>query len=371
MEKLKNNELEEQLITQERGYINESFSIGADLELWKYWGNNESIYHGAGYWLDIYSQYKLYENLNINLKTIMLNGTISNGYLGFQRTRHVLSIDWDINDKSNLRLLDLERVTVGAGIFVDDSYISGGIYSYQTDYKFYALVSGTSVINKQGDLYSFSLEKEYKYSSLGLSTYTFSKGTDLSDSDKLENNLGVYIKPTQDSDSVHNIEAVINPENSKYAYSIKLGHQFFNKNIQLYAQHRIYDKNVNSYTRFSRYSYIPLELIERDFVNPQNIFYSTGKTKVYSGHLNYSFKLNDLLSLEGSHEYVDLEQPDFKFQKFFYYEKLKYDLGKNKNNSFVYLYLTNKSLNNKSINFNSDIIYTRDNTVGLGFQIFI
>lgn len=369
---LKNYDLREQLKEQNRGYLGKNFSIASDIELWKYLGEISGFYHGAGHRIDIFAEYELTEKLQLNLDFFMVNGSISSGYLGNIREETLFGATWNFSDRAKLRFMDLGQITIGSGLFVENAFASGGEYIYEgSDLRVIAHITGTSIISLAGDLYSLAIEKDNSAFKYGFLTYIFTEGRDFESGDSFEPLTGLYLNATNEISAIYNLEFTYNPDEYKYAFLGKLGFKFGNKdNFKVYGQYRKYESFVTQYMTDNFYDYIPLSFMQRNFTNSQNILASVTDVELYSLHFDFNIKINDHITLESSHEYIDLKRNSNNDRKFFFSERLSYSLEEKMNNSYFFTYVTNRTLVNDSIRYDNNI-YNEKIIIGAGLKILL
>ncbi len=368
---LVNQDLYSQLQEQKRGYSTKKFSIASDVELWKYWGDVVGFYHGSGYWIDIFAEYNLTDRVSLNLNQALVNGSISSGYLGNYRNVSIFSMNWEFSEKSAIRLFDLGPLTIGSGVLVEDALVSGARFHYQfSDYRFEAIISGTSVISVDGDLYTFSFEKESSKKRVGFLSYIYSRGLDFKSGEKYEVLPSLYFVSQKESRFIYGFEYAYNVSEQKNIYLLKLGHSFFDGGVEFYTQYRHYDSYGVSYFDNELYDYIPLSLMDRNYTNSQNLLGDSLERSITSLHLNFNFQINNRLSYLGTHEYV---YTDYKFtdqKQLFINEKLYYSLKDYRNNSYLFTYITNKTLGSTNFRYAQDI-YNEKYIIGLGIKLFL
>ncbi len=130
----------------------------------------EDFYHGNGYWLDFRGEFQPVQNLILNLKTSFTQGTTSNGptfnalvipRLGLTyRQKGFLGLQWDT------RLGDIDRQTLGAGIFIELRETAGGYISARDgDFRARIVVDGTGSFTLDGGV--AALEVLYRDGLLG------------------------------------------------------------------------------------------------------------------------------------------------------------------------------------------------------------
>lgn len=368
---LENHKLKDQLLSQQRGLHHKDLSLASDIEIWKYWGDVSGFFHGAGHRIDVFAEYSLTQRITLNADLILVNGSISSGYLGNSRDELLFGATWKFSENSSLRLLDLGKITIASGGFVEEAYASGGYYFYKSDkWLFRSYILGTSSIDVSGDLYTISAQRDLFVGSLGFVTYLFSRGLDFSSGDKYEPIHSLFFNIKDSLSLILNVEAGYNIDAKKHYHVAKLGFKNKSQKFKLYLQKRYYEELITTYMDSNVYDYIPLNLMDRSYTNPQNIFGRNTSVDTRGVHLDLAYQLSQRFSYEGMHEYVQLKYGQDREEKFFYNEKFKYSLKKQRNNSYIFGYLTNKTLVSPFFKYDSDI-YNESFIIGLGLKIFI
>ena len=160
--RLRNHNVKEQLETQRVSHLpqSEKLSLASDVYLWKYWPDTVSYYHGPGFWTETFAEYRPASTFTVNLKILAANGSSSFGYNAASGIRPFIGLSWNpkLSDdgwEMLVRFFDLDRETLGAGLFFQDREMSGGYLSIHNERWFFDFrLPGTSVLNLSGDLYS-------------------------------------------------------------------------------------------------------------------------------------------------------------------------------------------------------------------------
>lgn len=166
--------------------INEKWAFAIDADFYKpvFLNNlNSESYtfdfnHGNGYWLDLRAEFSPVRNLVFNLKTTFTQGTSSNGpsYLFTPFARVGVSYRFgEDSTEHEIRLSDIDRQTIGNGIFVEDKVIAGGYWKStwdETQLRF--LIDGTGTFQLDGGMYATELS--FFNRGLGASLYLFEAG---------------------------------------------------------------------------------------------------------------------------------------------------------------------------------------------------
>ena len=139
------------------------FAVDADFFKPMFLGSNDAnlykfdFYHGNGFWLNFRSEYRPVDDLSINIKLDLTQGTSSNGptFLAFviphvgltYRVPGLLGLDWEF------RLSDIVRQTVGTGLFVEMKETVGGSITAASDgFQAKLMVDGTGSFRLDGGL---------------------------------------------------------------------------------------------------------------------------------------------------------------------------------------------------------------------------
>lgn len=118
-------------------------------------------YHGNGFWMDGRFEFAPVQNLIFNIKSTLTQGTSSNGpgYLFVPYARVGVTYRFLSSDIQNeFRLSDVDRQTVGLGLFVEDKIVNGAYWKSEwagAQFKF--LVDGTGNFKLDGGLYAAEL----------------------------------------------------------------------------------------------------------------------------------------------------------------------------------------------------------------------
>jgi hypothetical protein len=139
------------------------FAVDADFFKPMFLGSNDAslykfdFYHGNGFWLSFRSEYRPVDDLSINIKLDLTQGTSSNGptFLAFviphvgltYRVPRLLGLDWEF------RLSDIARQTVGTGLFVEmKETVGGSITGTNEGFTAKLMVDGTGSFRLDGGL---------------------------------------------------------------------------------------------------------------------------------------------------------------------------------------------------------------------------
>lgn len=93
----------------------------------------EDFYHGVGYWIQGRAEFALNQFLTINSRTVLYSGSSSEGYANPSGIYNLIGFTgvWPtpvLNSELSVRVGDLERRTIGAGLLSQDREVNGGFF---------------------------------------------------------------------------------------------------------------------------------------------------------------------------------------------------------------------------------------------------
>ncbi len=369
--------LEEQIRILPQG---KHYSLASDIHLWKYIPEpSSSYYHGAGYWLDTYFEYRPTKTLWLNAHFILLNGTMSEGYVSAQRTRHLFGATWEPWGPRYFQVIfwDLEKLNLGAGLFVEDRESPGVQASlWLRNFRLRLNLLGTSIISVTGDLRTFDITHEDKYYQPGIMIYQYADVQTSIDRWTTYYLNSFFINSTERTPFKFNFESAYG-KNRQWSLLAKLGLQNIHPQckfcFELYGQYRKYKNRVlEGISGATHYEWVPYSLSERNYTNAHNILSYTSAVKVHSAHLNFKALIGDRWKLAGQNEYGTFNYKSTKNEEFFWY---KYSFGwcpmKNMRESCVDAYASNKILRAISPEISAPVIYRNKFIVGIEGRLFI
>ncbi len=333
-------------------------SIAMDLFLWKYTPSNPEYYHGAGYWFDTFLELRPYQGLALNLKLSAVNGTISKGYVTGGKFIHNISAFWSPfkNEKIEMRFLDLGRITMAAGLIVEDReatgvQLSSKLGNFQTKFT----GCGTNVVQVDGDLLSLESKYMWKPIELGAIFYYFNDTNKYYTNEtsfwskEVRRHFGsLFLKDKNNKGLLLSIEAGMG-DRQKKAGLIKLG--FKNTKsctfcYDFYLQARKYeDDTIDIITGRTNYNYVPFDLVERNTTSAHNLLLYYNSTS-YSAHFNFRYYLKNYLVLKSLNEHVRIQygQNNTRKNMFWYKQSVGVCPVKSRRNDCIHFYVSNKIL---------------------------
>jgi hypothetical protein len=266
------------------------------------------FYHGNGYWLDLRSEYRPVPELAVNLKGTFTQGTSSNGptyeavifpRVGLTyRVKSFLGMNWET------RLSDIDRQTVGAGLFVEMKETNGGYISASNDALLMkVMVDGTGSFALDGGLISFELQS---LNGLVGGTILFQE-------------TGVDYKPPQWTGTLYSKRSWSYGPGSSLGYGLEAGMNAGSNaemaqityqatawdrlKLTLKPQVRHYGKGIlGSLPGQVVHNYVSYDQNDKPFTTLMNIFAYGDHVETYSTQANLEFRVNRFYSIFAENE---------------------------------------------------------------------
>jgi hypothetical protein len=95
-------------------------------------------YHGVGHWTQVRTEFRWEESVAINFRSILYSATSSSGYADSNEDYHLASFRFIYPEKIlgaflTLRIVDLDRQSVGEGLFIEARESNGGLMLWDWD----------------------------------------------------------------------------------------------------------------------------------------------------------------------------------------------------------------------------------------------
>lgn len=311
----------------------------------------KDFYHGTGYWVPVRLEYQVSPETFVNLKSIFYSGTTSSGY-GDRGTTGLLNF-FGITYKPKtslgdmyIRLIDLGRLTLGHGMFVDRKETSGAHFILKNGKtKYRLLFEGTGGVTSVGDL--MYGEATINNDILGLAFYGV-------------NNQGASgtLLPTVSIISTYRFL-----ESTKYSAEIGgnkggVGGVVFTETVKTHGafqwmlkpQVRYYELGLMGKNAVLNRAYIDYAQNDMPDTNATSIFTEMKRHPgwnnlwVYATELNFDYKFNDTYSMYLNNE-VNVRQYDNETKTVYYFKLATVIYPISNRDDAVTFYLTNKLLN--------------------------
>ncbi len=295
------------------------FALATDVQVWKSWGNEYDYYHGAGYWVDFFSEYKVHPDLVINGKLSFVNGTTSYGYNGANRFYQQMGVTWTPGIfgegwSTLMRFFDLDRQTLGAGLWVDDLELSGFFWQIRKGDYFYQLyLPGTGGVLIPGDLFGQELFARNQDFDFGISSYYFHQvsyevsevpGVISIEKQDVSPTTGIFIRSRPDQPPIYGFELGV--REGKWAGAGAVGYQNTTEDNFKWRGSLHYHQFQRGFAGViagrAQKDFLPYNVIDRPYDNPINELKRSDDVLTVSARLALRKKLGDHWYFESLNE---------------------------------------------------------------------
>lgn len=358
----------------------EHYSLALDADFFKpvFMGGDNftyykwDYYHGNGYWLTARAEFIPVDRLSINLKTLITQGTSSNGpvynamivpLLALTYQEHVFGVDWET------RLSDIGRQTVGTGIFIEEKDTMGGyVRAHKGDVDLSLMVDGTGSYRIEGGI-----------AAIDLTLWNGLIGTTV-----LVQEVDSAIRPTQFTNTLYSTRRFENGfaygaegafnQNAKAAmgyvsYEGWLGdqreggfHYFLKPQARYYG-----DRIMGNLAGRVAHNYISYEQNDKAFTNFMDIMSYGNASSAFALQTNLEYVFNIFYRVYGETEFVDYRYRDVPTIRSLYFRTgMKFYPFKEREDHFGFL-IGNKYLIASSSDIdNSSVVGARTYTAPNG-----
>jgi|GEM_PF-4416210 len=375
----------------------ERFSMATDLIMWKYWPDTSSYFHGPGFWLDTFLEYRPMKTVSINSKILFSNGSSSFGYAAFSRMKPFVGVTWTPEFDSKdwgfmFRFFDLDRTTIASGLFFQDREMSGAFMSLRNRNWYLNLrLPGTSVLNISGDLYSLETFFKTSLGDMGLHAFyiaDFARLEPIGSGATLDLQLydidpvtSLFLRSPSENRGTYKMEVANRGDQWAgllgVGYALKTQCSFC---VEAFLQARQYDQNiVEELGGNASFDFIPYSVHFRDYTNAINILSEPGRAQSASLLLNLKLEISKRFFLESFNEigairYNSAGAGTTEDQFYWYRQSLAFCPYENRPRSCARFFVANKVLlvnNLERSFFTTNNINKRADIFGLEARIFL
>lgn len=325
---LPNHDLKNEIQDQADRLVPKSdwFSAAVDGQI--YFRNLESddFYHATGYWVQARTEFRPNELININVRSIFYSGSISNGYtkptgqynlFGFSGT-------WPtpvLGGKIEARAIDLERQTIGEGLFIEEKEMAGVWVKWTRDNHFLKIMKeGTGGLVLGDDLTDVETKLFGGYIGGGAILWTASRQSNMSENRK----PFYYLNSSHAITSYLDYFAEVGLRFSKTASMIGLKSEGEVGRIhyKTRAQFRNYGIDVGKqFTGQIDNMYISYDQYNKRYTNAGNVFTIDDNVNVYSLVADLDYDIDASWAVQAKNEigvfdYKQTENKNFYFYRF-------------------------------------------------------
>ncbi|MBS1959593.1 MAG: hypothetical protein JST80_08995 [Bdellovibrionales bacterium] len=294
--------------------------VGGDNFLYYKW----DFYHGNGYWLTARAEFKPVEKLSINLKTLITQGTSSNGpvynamfvpLLALTYREELAGFDWET------RLSDIGRLTVGTGLFIEQKDTMGGyIMARRGGFAAALMVDGTGSWRLDGGV--AALDFSFWDGIVGATAYIQETAAAIQPP---EFTWSIYSKRKIDKYWTYGVEAAANQNTwagmSFVSYDNWLGdpreagfHYLLKPQIRYYGPHIMGDLAGNV-----QHNYVSYEQNDKPFTNFMDIMSYGDDVIASAAQVNLEYVFNIFYRVYAETEFVHYnyrKEPDVQMMFF-------------------------------------------------------
>ncbi len=305
-------------------YSNDWFCGAADGSVFLRALGPEEFYHGFSYWVQARTQFDPNDFFRINVRSIFYSGSVSYGYALPTNFYSVIGFSgkWPspiLGGDLRARVMDLERQTIGAGVWIEEFETAGMRVDWSWDnWNIKLMGEGTGGLVLRDDTVNFEIAYGPNASWLGLGGIWWTEG-----GDGIKRKPTAYVYSIVDWSEYFRTKFEIDSRNSKYASLASIGTQFQTEswNFASTIQGRVYDPNVaDGFSGLVQHLYTSYDQLDKSFTNAKNILLSGDDVAIYSINLNVTYEIDDrwrvfALNEAGRFEYRQLPATRFWYAK--------------------------------------------------------
>ncbi|MBY0415253.1 MAG: hypothetical protein K2Q18_13870, partial [Bdellovibrionales bacterium] len=323
---LPNNHLKEELEEQNDRLIPKGSWYSASVDGQGYFRGLEvnDFYHAMGYWVQARTEFRPSEMFTLNVRSVFYSGSISGGYTQptGQYNLFGFSAVWPtpvLGGKLEVRAIDIERQTIGAGLFIEEREMAGLTTKWSRDgYYLKVLLEGTGGLLKGDDLANLDSQFFGGYLGLGGIFWTASK----------QSGLPYNRKPFYYINSIHSLGPYVDYfvelgfRNQKTASMIGFKGQGTSGRLKYKGrvQARMYDNGVGvDFVQQIENMYVSYDQYDKRYTAAGNILAQDDNVLVYSMVADFDYELNQQWVLQAKNEVGTFDYKDSKHKGFYYY----------------------------------------------------
>lgn len=310
------------------------------------WGGSGTfagVYHG-GWWVPLYTEYRVHSNLALNLKTVFYNpaasyGTVATGYM-----HPFFAMTWKDNLAESLgpewnilwRFGDQDRVTLGSGLTLQQKETNGILMELTRDwFQFRFINNGTGGFDVSGDLNYLSVNLWQEL--IGIYAMTHRMETAAF--------LGIYSNWAVTPEI--RVLSEVSTRNQAIAGmgAVQWDHLWGRLHISARADSRFYGNRYAEEIKGQiEHDFLTIEMEDKFFLDSMNVFVYDDSVIATGAVLNLTYTLSDRLKIFSQNEYAS-----FMFERlsqrdtYFYRHGISFYPRANGNESLD-LFLGNRSV---------------------------
>lgn len=255
----------------------------------------EDFYHGFGHWTQVRTELSPNKFLKINMRSIFYSGSSSEGYANPSGQYNLVSFkaifpETVAGGVLSARIIDLDRQTVGAGLFVQDKESIGGLLTL--DYEKYDVSifhDSTGMFFLGDDIWN--LQARFLNKNFGVGTFYFTASEQQSGLEQNRKPYHYIFSSTQINQWA--LKSEIGSRNDKWAGLLGLAFKdiISNFNLEASIELRSYDNGfADEISGKIEHQYVSYDQYDKVFTNSMNAFVKDDNLIIYSGLLNLKYR---------------------------------------------------------------------------------
>jgi hypothetical protein len=324
---LPNNNLEEEIRNQNDRMVPKSDWFSAALDGQVYFRNLEAndFYHGTDHWVQARTEFRPSQLFTLNVRSIFFSGSISGGYSKptGQYNLFGFSATWPkpvLGGTIEARAIDLERQTIGQGLFIEEKEMAGVWVKWTRDDHYLKIMKeGTGGLVMGDDL--TDIEAKLFGGHIGAGVILWTQSVEQSGMDQNR-------KPFYFLNSAHALGSYVDYfaelgfRFSKFAGMIGLKSEGTTGRLKYKSriQARSYQENVgNEFVGMIDNTYVSYDQYNKRYTNAGNIFVTDDNVNVYSIVMDLDYELNHEWEIQSKNEVGTFDYKYSKNKGFYFY----------------------------------------------------
>lgn len=300
--------------------------VGVDGETWFRGMNTQDFYHGVGYWIQARTEIQPNEFLFINTRTIFYSGSSSQGYANPTGSYSLIGFTGlfpsdVLYSRLSIRIVDLERQTIGYGLLVQDREMNGALVILKNDYYSFrilgdstgALVAGDDMLNAEFKILGGWFGGGATYWTQGRSQSGLARNRD----------PYFYLLSTQSflgDRWSYGLEAAQRNDVESGLVALSYQDQFGGLNVKSRIEARAYKRGFGQdFVGQIENQYVSYDQYYKAYTNPMSFFVISDNVDVYGLQLDLHYDFNHHWHLESLNEVGRFDYKDFAKNDFYFY----------------------------------------------------
>ncbi len=265
------------------------------------------FYHGFGYWLQARSEARISEWFKGNLRSIFYAGSVNGGYAEPSGSYHLFAFTFEppeevFGAKLFLRAGDLDRQTVGEGLFVQNKEMNGAYLRWSTEREGLLFrADGTGVLKAQGD--TFNVESWLFNGLAGLGVVFWSHEIGFDNSPGTRGPYWYLFSRARFDWFSYGAEYGSRDGISAALLALKAEKEIGPWKADVKIEGRRYNSGIGgSFTRFIEQQYVSYDQLDKSYTDALNVFVVDDDADVGAVHFNLFWRISPRWRLSSLNE---------------------------------------------------------------------